>query len=283
MREFKLSLHTWTIDTTPLDICLDATAKAGFDAIELRHLDFARCYEKGMTRAQVLDVIRASGVRLGILGTEYGWFFADPGERKRLFEVLRETCAVAVELGCEMIMSAPGQTTGPLREAIAATRDAGEIVGEFGLRLALEFNSQHPVVNTTAALREIVAGAGHGHCGLLLDSYHMCRSQGIARGLEGVTREELFAVQFSDVPPQPKPARRPTDRLPPGEGMIDWAYLFKRLRQIGYDGYLSYEAPNPALWRRSPYEVCQEGISNTIALMERDAPLPISSQTGSQP
>ena len=43
-------------------------------------------------------------------------------------------------------MSAPGQVTGTLADAIAATKVAGAIVGEFGLRLALEFNSQHPVV-----------------------------------------------------------------------------------------------------------------------------------------
>jgi 2-keto-myo-inositol isomerase len=266
--DFKLSLHTWTIETTPLEICLDATAKAGFDAIELRRTDFVHCYENGMTRPQVIEMIRKSGTRLGILGTEYGWFFAPPDEQRRLFGVLRESCEIAVALGCDMIMSAPGQVTGTLEDAIAATRIAGEIVGEFGLRLALEFNSQHPVVNNTAVLRAIIAGAGHKHCGMLLDAYHLYRSQGIAKGLEGVTGEELFVFQYSDVPPQPTPGvRRPVDRLPPGEGVVDWNDLFTRLRRIGYRGYLSYEAPNPALWQRSPYEVCAEGVCKTRALL----------------
>ncbi|MBI1218180.1 MAG: TIM barrel protein [Rhodobacteraceae bacterium] len=267
MREFRLSLHTWTIDTTPLGLCLDATARAGYDAIELRHLDLVRCYDAGMSRDQILGMVRDSGVPLGVLGTEYGWFFAAPAEQRRLFDVLRETCRIAVDLGCDMIMSAPGQTTGTVAEAVAATRIAGEIVGEFGLQLALEFNSQHPVVNRTAVLREIIAGAGHSHCGLLLDAYHLHRSQGIARGLEGVTKQELFAFQYSDAPAQSAAARRPTDRLPPGMGVIDWEELFRLLRKIGYDGYLSYEAPNPVLWQRSPYDVCAEGLENTLRLM----------------
>lgn len=265
--EFKLALHTWTIDTTPMEICLDATVKAGFDAIELRRSDFVHCYEKGMTREQVMKMIRDSGVRVGILGTEYGWFFAEGDEQRRLFDVLRETCEIAVELGCDMIMSAPGQTTGRVEEAIAATKIACGIVAEFGLSLALEFNSQHPVVNKTSVLRKIIAGAGSGHCGMLLDSYHLYRSQGIAKGLDGVTKDELFAFQYSDVPPQPKPARRPVDRCVPGDGVIDWTDLFARLRAIGYCGYLSYEAPNPVLWERSPYDVCLEGISRIRALM----------------
>ena len=152
-----------------------------------------------------------------------------------------------------MIMSAPGQLTGTVAQAIAATRIAGEIVGEYGLRLALEFNSQHPVVNRTEVLREIIAGAGHDHCGMLLDAYHLYRSQGVARGLSDVRGDEIFVFQYSDVPPNPEiGVRRPIDRLSPGDGVLDWAELFSLLRDIGYRGYLSYEAPNPALWERSP-------------------------------
>ena len=270
MRNCKLSLHTWTIDTTPLQICLDATAKAGFDAIELRRSDFVRCYKDGMTRPQVIETVRKSGVQLGILGTEYGWYFAAGDEQRRLFDVLRESCEIAVALGCSMIMSAPGQVTGTVADAIAATKIAGDIVGEHGLRLALEFNSQHPIVNKTDVLREIIAGAGHRNCGMLLDSYHLYRSQGVARGLEGVRAEELFVFQFSDVPPQPaQGVRRPVDRLAPGDGVVDWNDLFSRLDRIGYRGYLSYEAPNPLLWERSPYDVCAEGIEKTRGLLER--------------
>jgi sugar phosphate isomerase/epimerase len=266
----RLALHTWTIDTTPLDVALQAAKLAGFDAMELRRSDFVQCFAQGMSRAEIVGTIARSGIPLGILGTEYGWFFAEPTEQKRMFAVLRETCEIARELGCDMIMSAPGQVTGTLAQAAAATRIAGDIVGEFGLKLALEFNSQHPVVNCTQALREIVDGAGHAHCGLLLDAYHLYRSQGVAEGLRGVTGDEIFVFQYSDVPEHPEiGVRRPVDRLPPGEGVLDWQALLAILRDIGYAGLLSYEAPNPVLWARSPYDVAAEGIRNTRALLER--------------
>jgi 2-keto-myo-inositol isomerase len=268
MQDFPLALHTWTIDTTPMEIALDAAAKAGYAAIELRRSDIVNCYHAGKSRQDVIGIIRESGIPLGILGTEYGWFFAPPEEQSRLFEVLRETCEMAAALGCGMVMSAPGQLVGTVDDAIAATKIAGDIVGEYGLRLALEFNSQHPVVNKTSVLREIIAGAGHTHCGMLLDAYHLFRSQGVARGLSDVSAEELFVFQYSDVPAVPEPGvRRPVDRLPPGEGVLGWTELFSRLRQIGYRGYLSYEAPNPVLWARSPYEVAAEGYEKTLALL----------------
>jgi sugar phosphate isomerase/epimerase len=271
---FRLALHSWTTDTTPLPLVLDAARVAGYDALELRRLDFVRCFEAGQSRGEVVETIRAGGIPLGILGTEYGWFFVQGEEQRRLFDVLRETCAIAVELGCDMLMSAPGQVTGTVAQAIAATKIAGDIVGEYGLRLSLEFNSQHPVVNNTNVLREIVAGAGHAHCGLLLDAYHLQRGPGIKAGLADVRGEEIFVFQYSDVPPVPEAGvRRPVDRLPPGDGVVDWDELFGLLRAIGYRGYLSYEAPNPALWERPAVEVAIEGIARTRALLA-GLPLP---------
>lgn len=266
--KFELALHMWTIDSTPLVLALDAARDAGFDAVEIRRSDIVRCFENGQNRDQVVETIKSSGIQAGILGTEYGWFFASPQEQRRLFGVLRETCEIAVELGCGMIMSAPGQVVGSVADAISATKIAGDIVGEYGLRLALEFNSQHDVVNSTSVLREIITGAGHAHCGMLLDAYHLFRSEGVYKGLMDVTSDELFVFQYSDVPHNPTPGvRRPVDRLPPGEGVLDWSELFDLLRKINYSGYLSYEAPNPALWERSPFDVAREGIEKTRDLI----------------
>jgi 2-keto-myo-inositol isomerase len=56
---------------------------------------------------------------------------------------------------------------------------------------------------------------------------------------------------------------RPTDRLPPGKGVIVWKDVLQLLAEKGYTGYLSYEAPNPAQWERNPVEVVREGVEAT--------------------
>src|ERR1700744_3168296 len=108
----RLALQMWTIDTTPLQTALDAARVGGFDAVELRRIDFTRCFDAGMNNAQVLDLIRASGIPVGVLGVEYGWLFATGDESARLFEVFRETCEKAGALDCKMLMSAPGPLPG---------------------------------------------------------------------------------------------------------------------------------------------------------------------------
>src|SRR5262249_61856592 len=212
----RLALHMWTIDTTPLATALDAACAARYDAVQLRRIDFKRCFEAGMSNAQVLDLVRKSGIPVGVLGVEYGWLFAKGEESKRIFGVFRESCANAVALGCSMLMSAPGPFVGTIPEAIANLKAAGDIAAEFDLRLAIEFNSQHPVLNNLAVQREIVSGAARKNVGLLLDAYHLARSGAPGASFADVPPDDIFCFQYSDLSPNPVTGvARPTDRLAP--------------------------------------------------------------------
>ena len=265
----RLALHTWTLDTTPLADALLAARNAGWDAVELRRLDFTRCFDKGMTNAQVLDLVRRSGLKVACIGTEYGLIFAQGTEKERLLSVLDETCANAVALGCDLIMTAPGQnppTT--LREAAANFRAGGEIAKAHGLRFSLEFNSAHSLINRLDTGAEVVKLADHPNCGLLLDAYHLERSGNGGRGFESYPPEKIFAFQYSDVPSgPPAAAKRPTDRLPPGKGIVRWKEVFQLLLKKNYQGYLSYEAPNPDYWSRPPEEVARDAVVATRKLL----------------
>jgi len=265
----RIALHTWTLDTTPLADALRAARDGGFNAVELRYADFKRCFDAGMTNAQVLDLVRASGIKVAVMGTEYGVIFAKGEEQRRLFDSLDLVCSNAAALGCDVVMVAPGANPpGTIREAAASFRAGGEIAQKHGIRFALEFNSRHPVISRLEVGREIVALANHPNCGLLLDFYHMqCGGDG-GRSFEDVPLKDIFTVQFSDVPPGPiSKERSATDRLAPGKGVVRWTEVFQLLMEKGYQGYLSYEAPNPDHWSRPPEEVAREGVTATRALL----------------
>jgi sugar phosphate isomerase/epimerase len=269
----RLALHMWTIDTTPLATALDAAKQAGYDAVELRRTDFKRCFDAGLSNDQVLDLIRKSGIPVGVLGVEYGWLFATGDESKRLFQVLRESCENAVALGCNTLMCAPGQVQGPVPQAIDYLKRAGDIAAEHGLKIAIEFNSQHDVLNSLAVLTELIEGADKPNVGYLIDAYHFTRSGAGGRGFEKVPAEKIYCFQYSDLSPHPVTGvRRPTDRLPPGKGVVQWREMLGLLYEKGYTGYLSYEAPNPDQWARSPYDVAREGVELTRALLKDAVP-----------
>jgi 2-keto-myo-inositol isomerase len=254
-----LALHTWTVDTTPLEGALAAAKSAGFDAVELRRVDFMRCKERGLSNDAVLDIVRASGLPVSAMGVEYGWIFSGGDERERLFGAFREACENAVALGCGMMMSAIGPGIASTDEAIANIRRAGEIAAGFGLKLTLEYQFQHPVVSRLDILRDMIAKAGRKNVGLLLDAYHLQRGGRPGAGFKDVPAAEIFYVQFSDVPDAPPPSLPPVDRLPPGKGVVGWSDLFRLLAEKNYAGWLSYEAPNPAHWARPAAETAREG------------------------
>ena len=79
--------------------------------------------------------------------------------------------------------------------------------------------------------------------------------------------------QYSDLSANPVTGvARPTDRLMPGKGVIQWDELFGLLKEKGYTGLISFEAPNPEQWNRSPFEVCSEGVAFTQALLKHAVP-----------
>ena len=269
----RLALHMWTIDTTPLKEGLAAARQGGFDAVELRRTDFKRCFDAGMSNGQVLDLIRASGIPVGVLGVEYGWLFETGDESERLFKVFRESCENAVALGCDTLMSAPGQVKGPIPQAIEYLKRAGDIAGEHGLKLAIEYNSQHDVLNSLPVLTDLIEGANKSNCGYLIDAYHFTRSGFGGRGFEPVPADKIYCFQYSDVSPNPVTGvRRPTDRLAPGNGIVQWNEMLGLLAEKGYTGYLSYEAPNPDFWERPPVEVAREGVELTRKLLKDAVP-----------
>lgn len=263
----SLALHTWTLDTTPLADVLRIARHTGWDAVELRRLDFARASESGQSAAEVLDLVRQSGLAVACVGVEAGWMFASGPERRRLRRVFAETCEWAAQLQCATVMSPVDRGRGDPHQAADNLREVGDLAAEHGVRLALELNSQAEQFKTLNRVREVVTRAGHPHCGLLVDTYHLYRSDADVLPLRDLAPDEIAYVQYSDVPGDGLRAGVTTDRLPPGQGIVPFAEIFRLLEEKGYRGYLSYEAPNPSAWARNPEDVAREALAATRAAL----------------
>jgi 4-hydroxyphenylpyruvate dioxygenase len=267
MLAMKFAMHTWTLDTTPLGDVLRVVRETGWDAIELRRVDFMRAAEAGEPAERVIERVRASGVPVACVGVELGWMWARGDERTRLFRVFDEQCARAAALGCATVMTASDRGRGDLRDAAANVREVGDIAARHGVRVAVEFNSQAEQLNALAPMRELLAVAGHLRCGLLLDAYHLIRSGGKPGDMDDVAAAEIVYVQFSDVPRSGLVPGAATDRLPPGAGAVPFREFFATVAAKGYAGYASYEAPNPQAWARPPSEVAREALAASRAVL----------------
>ncbi len=269
----RIGLHTWTLDTTPLSDVLRIARETGYNAIELRHVDFVRCTATGMSNDEILAMIRASGLVVSCVGLETGLLFAQGAEQQRLFDSMDVMCARAAALDCEVMMVAPGSNPATnVKDAARNFATGCEIAAKHNLLCALEFGSRHPVVNRLAVAREIMARADQPNGGLLIDTYHaQCVGDG-GRAFEDVPARDIIAFQFSDVPAGPLVTTGAAlDRLPPGTGVVRWHAVLQLLMEKGYARYINYEAPNPALWSRPAADVAREGVAQIRTLLAEAA------------
>ena len=263
----KLALHTWTLDTTPLADLLRIARAAGWHAGELRRLDFIRAGERGETAAQVIDLVKASGLPVACVGVEPGWLWGRGAERARLLSVFAEQCERARTLGAATVMSPVDRGRGDVGEAATSVREVGDIAARHGVKLAVEFNCLAEQINTLERMREVMTRAAHPACGLLLDTYHLGRSGADLRAIEDVPAEEIAYVQYSDVPRTGLEPGKALDRLPPGQGAVPFKEIFGVLAGKQYAGYLSYEAPNLSAWTRPATDVAREAREATLAVL----------------
>ena len=267
----RLALHMWTIDTTPLKTALDAAKQGGFDAVELRRTDFKRCFRRrheqrrgARPHPRRRHSRRRAGCRI--------WLAVRHRRRERAAvqgvpRVLRERRGARLRHADER--AGPGQR--PIPQAIEYLRRAGDIAGEYGLKLAIEYNSQHDVLNSLPVLRQLIEGANKPNCGYLIDAYHFQRSGYGGRELPRLAERHdlLLPVQRCLAPSRHR--HSPPNRSPGArQGHRQWRDVLSLLHDKNYTGYLSYEAPNPELWERSPYDVAREGVELTRKLL-RDA------------
>ena len=263
----RLALHTWTLDTTPLADLLRVARATGWDAVELRRVDFARAAAEGRPAAAIIEQVKQRGLPVACVGVELGWMFAEGDERDRLLAAFAESCRWAVELECSLVMSASDRGRGNLARAADSVREVGDIAGAAGVRVAVEFNSQAEQFNTLDRIRELLAKAGHPRCGILLDTYHLGRTATPPSALAGVALDEIAYVQYSDVPARGVEPGKALDRLPPGQGIVPFREVFGAILGKGYAGYFSYEAPNPAAWARPAEDVAREALDATRAVL----------------
>lgn len=116
-----------------------------------------------------------------------------------------------------------------------------EVAAARGVRLALEPLNRYEsdLINNQKQALAFVEEVNHPALGLLLDTYHVNieESSWTKPFRKAMKAGRLFHVHLGD-----------NNRLPPGDGLIDFKQIVAALKKSGYQGYLSAELlpkPNP--------------------------------------
>ena len=218
-----------------------ASAKAGFEAVEfLFPYDFpAAAIRQRLDDADLKQVL--FNMPPGNWAAGERGLASLPGRTQEF----RDNVAIALDyagaLGCSLIHCMAGIPPAGTSHTTAAALFAANLAwaGERALaqsvRLAIEPINHRDMpgyhLSSIAQGAAIVQAIGVDRIGLQFDIYHCQTTEGdITKRLEAVL--PLVAhMQIADVP----------DRHEPGTGEIGWEYVFRRIDELGYAGWIGCE------------------------------------------
>lgn len=219
----------------------DAAARAGFKGVE-----FLFPYDH--PAAEIRRRLDANGLTLALFNMPPGdWakgergIAALPGRQAEFRDGVRRALDYAGALGSKLVHCMAGLvpqgvshvTAGAVYAANLAW--AAEEAAKAGVRLAIEPINHRDMpgyfLNTQAQGAAFVEAIGRERIGLQFDVYHVQITEGdITRRMEQYL--PLIAhMQIADVPA----------RNEPGTGEIGWGFVFRRMDELGYAGWVGCE------------------------------------------
>jgi hydroxypyruvate isomerase len=196
----------------------------------------------------MLKVQQATGIKCasisgtGSAGSSTG--LTKAGQEKAYFDEITARAKIAAKFGGAQPIIFVGQTQPDVpwetqrTQIVAGLKHAGDIAKEFGVQLVMEPLSRNPgqvrmALDTATVAFPVIDEVAHPNVKVCFDMYHLQLMEGnIATHLrQGLAKGWIGLVQIGEVP----------GRREPGTGEIDYAYIFRVLRDAEYKGWVDTE------------------------------------------
>ncbi|MDG2916853.1 hydroxypyruvate isomerase family protein [Bisgaard Taxon 10/6] len=219
----------------------EAAARAGFKYVEyLWPYDYPAQELKAKLNLHGLKQVLFNSLPGNIAAGEWG-VSAIPGreeESRRHIDLALEY-ALVLECPTVLIMGGvvpPGQSRAKYKQTfIDNLRYASEKFKPHGINIVLEALSpqvkENYLMKTQDDALEIIDLVNRDNVFLQLDYYHAQNVEGNLARLTDRVKNVLYHVQIASVP----------DRHEPDEGEINYPFIFNKLDEIGYQGYVGCE------------------------------------------
>lgn len=248
----KYAFNTWVYGSFPvwvpsytLDETIKRIAAAGYDGIEIgcaaphawpAHLSAAR-------RKDIRTLLESENLTpVSLLPAPGGGPGNNPAsplleERQATVAHYKEVVDLAADLGAKLVMYIGGwQVFGTSREdawawSLENLRDIAEHAKSRDIVMAVEPTSADSnVIESADDALKLMRETEQSNVGVMFDTYHALYRNEVSADYVRIMKEHLVHVHAAD-----------TDRLPPGEGAVDWISFMQALKDIDYQGHVTME------------------------------------------
>ena len=142
---------------------------------------------------------------------------------------------------------------------MAALKQLGPYAADKGVTLCIENTAADSnLVDTAGQAVMLRDQVGLDNVQLMFDTYHALYRNEVSSDQVYEMGKHLKHVHFADA-----------NRMPPGEGVVDWVGVLQALKDIGFDGYCTMEIgfnmrnAEPDRYARSALQYCKS-IENQV-------------------
>jgi sugar phosphate isomerase/epimerase len=266
---FTYCFNTSTIRPARLLDKIYIAGAVGYQAIELWHDDIDQFLAGGGRLADITRALRDAGLVVPTTISLKGWFDSGGADHAVAVAECRRRMEQAAAVAAARVIAGPPR--GPADPAQGARHYAEllEIGRPLGVLPAMEFLGFAEGIHTITAAWDIVERVGDPAGTVVLDPFHIFRGGGSMAEIDMLPAERIAVVHFNDAPAHPpRHQQKDSDRVFPGDGLIDLRDMIRRLRRLGYGGCISLELFNESYWARDPREVARVGLEKMRAIVE---------------
>jgi sugar phosphate isomerase/epimerase len=269
---WKLCLNVSTIRPAPLEEKIAATAKAGYDGIEL-WVDEMMKYEKdGKSLDDLGKRIKDAGLDVPNIIGIWSALPADDAGQEKLFEDAKRRLAASAKVGAKRIaaMAGPDRPDFDILWAAARYAELVDLGKPFGINVALEFVSMMKCVHTLGQAAAIVTESGKPEGSIVADTFHVHNGRSSWTGTKFLAGSIYAIWHINDVPKEPPAGQmKDADRIYPGDGVLPLTQFLNDLWANGFRGPLSLETFNREEWKKPAEEVAKVGIEKMRAVIAK--------------
>jgi 2-keto-myo-inositol isomerase len=269
MSAFAYCLNTSTIRPAPLLDKIRIAGRVGYSAIEPWNDEITEYLDQGGSLVNLRKSIDDAGLKVVSVIALHSWATTEGAEYRRVLEDCRRRMEQAAALGSPYIVASPPHEVVNLAMASARYAELLRLGREFGVKPSMEFLGFVDGVRNMAAAWAIAAETADADATVVADVFHMMRGGGTVDDLLMIDGNRMAIFHINDLPPSPPPTSQTDyDRVMVGEGIADLKRVVKNLHTIGYQGPLSLELFNKALWEQDAEHVARVGLERVRAVVE---------------
>jgi len=256
MKREQVAINSVSTQQSGLEEALDAYAAAGFRNVEFVLPLVKEWVAHDHSIDDVRRLLAAHDLRaIGGFETHLACF-APPEPRRANHDLLRANGRLIHDLGGGTMVVGTDGPSQSLPDPRATLDTIADVCGAFlrdiedlDVTVALEFNWS-PVVKSLQSAVLVTQTVNHPRLGVLFDPAHYYTTPTKFEHLTAETVRWITHVHLDDMRDKPGDLSNcNSDRVLPGEGVLDLPALIARLEQHNYAGLFSIEMFNADLWR----------------------------------